>query len=233
MLEDERQKFKEKVLRAKSTDRVMLLKKFVDENLSDLKTKKEKIIFLGKMFGWARGHPGVSCWIIDEAVGCSHGYAKAFLRASSGEIVESGRRRRTLTPLTKQKVLERDNWRCVRCGAKKDLNIHHIIPHVDFSFDDEKVNDLENLVPLCKRCHAATLKGGFTIYRATKAGFWKWVLKSVPGIGRVRARSFYRAGYRTRRDLRGASVDELAKVPHVGLETAKKIKRQIVLATVR
>lgn len=42
MLEDERQKFKEKVLRAKSTDRVMLLKKFVDENLSDLKKEKEK-----------------------------------------------------------------------------------------------------------------------------------------------------------------------------------------------
>lgn len=221
MLEDERQKFKEKVLRAKSTDQVMLLKKFVDENLSDLKTKKEKIIFLGKMFR-------VSCWVIDEAVGCSHGYAKAFLRGN-GEIVESGRKR-SFNLLTKQKVLERDNWQCVRCGAKNNLKIHHIVSCIF-----EKAYNLDNLAILCKKCHLVAHIGGsgFVVYPLTKAGFWKWVLKSVSGIGKVSARSLYRAGYRTRQDLRGASVDELAKVPHVGLETAKKIKRQIILATVR
>ena len=226
MLEDERQKFKEKVLRAKSTDRVMLLKKFVDENLSDLKTKKEKIIFLGKNFG-------VSCWVIDAAVGCHHGYARAFLRALSGEIVESGRERRSssLNLLTKQKVLKRDNWQCVRCRAKKNLNFHHIVPYWF-----KKADNLDNLAILCEKCHRwAHREEGFggTVYRETKADFWKWVLRTVSGIGEVSVRSLYRAGYRTRQDLEEPSVDELAKVPHVGLETAKKIKRQIVLATVR
>ncbi len=52
-------------------------------------------------------------------------------------------------------------------------------------------------------------------------------LVSLKGVGRVRARALYQAGYRTLEDLRAASLAELVKVPTVGVETAKLIKQQL------
>lgn len=49
------------------------------------------------------------------------------------------------------KVLERDEYRCVKCGSSDKLNVHHI--------DGcgrgvkEKNNDLLNLITVCKACH--------------------------------------------------------------------------------
>ena len=37
---------------------------------------------------------------------------------------------------------------CVRCGTKKDLTLHHLIPRA-LGGD----NDLRNLIVLCKTCH--------------------------------------------------------------------------------
>lgn len=43
-------------------------------------------------------------------------------------------------------ALERDNFRCVNCGAKRILCVHHI--------DKNKLNnDVENLITLCRSCH--------------------------------------------------------------------------------
>lgn len=52
-------------------------------------------------------------------------------------------------------------------------------------------------------------------------------LVQLRGIGRVRARSLFNAGYRTLGDLKKASVHELARVPHLGPELAKRIKEQV------
>jgi 5-methylcytosine-specific restriction endonuclease McrA len=49
----------------------------------------------------------------------------------------------------RQIVLERDGYRCVRCGATSHLHIHHIVKRskaIDHS--------TQNLVTLCVHCHA-------------------------------------------------------------------------------
>ncbi|RLF14435.1 MAG: hypothetical protein DRJ97_06270, partial [Thermoprotei archaeon] len=47
------------------------------------------------------------------------------------------------------------------------------------------------------------------------------------GVGRVRARMLYNAGYRSLEDLAKASLRDLVKVPSIGLETAKGILKQL------
>ncbi|MEM3674334.1 MAG: DEAD/DEAH box helicase, partial [Candidatus Methanomethyliaceae archaeon] len=52
-------------------------------------------------------------------------------------------------------------------------------------------------------------------------------LVSLRGVGRVRARALYSAGFRTLEDLRAASPSDLIKVPQIGYETARLIKEQV------
>ena len=47
-----------------------------------------------------------------------------------------------------KRVLERDDWRCQKCGAVKDLQVHHR-KHRSQLGDDS----LANLVTLCAYCH--------------------------------------------------------------------------------
>jgi len=54
-------------------------------------------------------------------------------------------------------------------------------------------------------------------------------LVSLRGIGRVRGRSLYKAGYQKLSNIKLASVQELARVPHIGHELAKSIKGQVEL----
>ncbi len=50
-------------------------------------------------------------------------------------------------------------------------------------------------------------------------------LVRIPGIGRVKARILYDHGYRTLEKLKQARIEELIRIPLIGLETAKKIKQ--------
>jgi len=52
-------------------------------------------------------------------------------------------------------------------------------------------------------------------------------LVELEGVGRVRARSLFNAGYRNLDDLKGASVTDLLNVPLIGPSLAKKIKEQV------
>ena len=52
-------------------------------------------------------------------------------------------------------------------------------------------------------------------------------LASLRGVGRVRARLLYRAGFKSLEDLREASVSELVKVPQIGPRLALSIKEQV------
>ncbi len=52
-------------------------------------------------------------------------------------------------------------------------------------------------------------------------------LVQLRGVGRVRARSLFKAGYRKLADIKRVTEQELAKVPYVGVEIARSIKRQI------
>lgn len=66
----------------------------------------------------------------------------------------------------RRKTLERDDYTCQRCGkhnAKymiekgKELTVHHKIPVSEFKKKEnvnyDKMNDLDNLITLCKKCH--------------------------------------------------------------------------------
>ncbi|MBC7219369.1 MAG: ATP-dependent DNA helicase [Hadesarchaea archaeon] len=52
-------------------------------------------------------------------------------------------------------------------------------------------------------------------------------LVQLRGIGRVRGRNLFRAGYRKISDIERASEQELARVPYIGAEIARSIKRQV------
>jgi helicase len=49
----------------------------------------------------------------------------------------------------------------------------------------------------------------------------------LEGVGRVRGRIIFNAGYQTIPDLKHASIDELTNLPTVGPRLAKKIKEQV------
>lgn len=52
-------------------------------------------------------------------------------------------------------------------------------------------------------------------------------LVSLKGIGRIRARNLYNAGYRNAKDIKKATVEELSKVPAIGRTVAENIKKQM------
>jgi len=49
-----------------------------------------------------------------------------------------------------KRVLERDGWRCPKCGSLKDLQVHHKVRRSQQGHDA-----LANLVTLCAYCHMA------------------------------------------------------------------------------
>jgi 5-methylcytosine-specific restriction endonuclease McrA len=49
-----------------------------------------------------------------------------------------------------KRVLERDGWRCRKCGSLENLQVHHRIKR------SQQGNDaLDNLMTLCAYCHMA------------------------------------------------------------------------------
>lgn len=50
----------------------------------------------------------------------------------------------------RNKVLERDDWRCQWCGAGNDLHVHHLKSRGKLGDDT-----MENLITLCAKCHEA------------------------------------------------------------------------------
>jgi 5-methylcytosine-specific restriction endonuclease McrA len=74
-------------------------------------------------------------------------------------------------------VLKQDNYSCLLCGAKKDverLSIHHILP-ISENWDDRL--DPRNLVTLCNSCHKKTFsrEGMFMKNLMTRVeGSWRF-----------------------------------------------------------
>ena len=48
----------------------------------------------------------------------------------------------------RQRVLQRDGWRCQRCGSLQNLEVHHLRSRSRLGDDAE-----ENLITLCNPCH--------------------------------------------------------------------------------
>jgi len=49
----------------------------------------------------------------------------------------------------------------------------------------------------------------------------------LEGVGRVRGRIMYNAGYKTIEDIKHAPLDELTNLPLIGPRLARKIKEQV------
>ena len=49
----------------------------------------------------------------------------------------------------------------------------------------------------------------------------------LEGVGRVRGRIIFNAGYKTIEDIKHASIEDLTNLPSVGPRLAKKIKEQV------
>lgn len=58
----------------------------------------------------------------------------------------------------KRNVFKRDNYTCQRCGAKKNLEAHHVKEKINFP---ELKYDVENGVTLCHECHKKTDNYGY------------------------------------------------------------------------
>lgn len=58
----------------------------------------------------------------------------------------------------KEKIFQRDNFKCVECGSDKALELHHIIP-----LSEGGLNDDNNLQILCKKCHHRKHKSKYLI----------------------------------------------------------------------
>ncbi len=53
--------------------------------------------------------------------------------------------------IVRKVVMKRDGWKCVRCGSKKNLCVHHITYNHHFA----EHKHLEILETLCELCHKA------------------------------------------------------------------------------
>jgi 5-methylcytosine-specific restriction endonuclease McrA len=50
--------------------------------------------------------------------------------------------------LLRDRVLERDAWRCQECGSSQELQVHHLVKRSQLGDDAEG-----NLMTLCAICH--------------------------------------------------------------------------------
>ncbi len=198
---------------------------YLNENCdSDL--KKDKIISLKEKFG-----DEISTIEIVEAVNCSRSYARQFYIIDG--IVEQKEKRSSLSKKTKDIVLKRDKKSCVACGCTETLEIHHIMPIMGSSV--KILNDPENLVVLCNKCHYLAHSGNYYKGLAYKDhdDFWEWtkntektkiwlILKDIHGIGIKITENIYNR-FKTLEELQKADIRDLNRVPLVNKSIASKI----------
>lgn len=70
------------------------------------------------------------------------------IQQRGGNIKFSNLWHKPFTEQLKQKVKDRDEWRCVICEGETDLHVHHKIPR-----DKGGIHHPDNLVTLCASCH--------------------------------------------------------------------------------
>lgn len=159
--------------------------------------------------------------------------ALAFMEEHSTELLEQPRRRsfsdfdQVLQEMRTVMVLHGwiDEWReeqlLSRLGAEPG-DIHRAVDNADWL--------LHSLGELCKLFDRRETGRQVEILRMRVAsGVSEELLEltTLQGVGRVRARALYSAGYRTIEDVKEAAAERLALVEKIGPSLAKKIKEQV------
>ena len=62
------------------------------------------------------------------------------------------------------KIFKRDDYKCLRCGATKDLTLDHIV-----SVYKEGENSIDNLQTLCRSCNAGKKPEKSIDYRGNRS----------------------------------------------------------------
>jgi len=57
---------------------------------------------------------------------------------------------REVRPEFRRLVMERDGYKCIKCGSTEELHCHHIIPTM---VEPLLSTDIDNCIILCKNCH--------------------------------------------------------------------------------
>ena len=197
----------------------------------DLSTDK-KIIALSNFLSEFRLPLFPTTNIIAKVVGCSVDYVR--------EVDNWRARRGKLSDSVRKKVLERDNFSCVICGAKDKLEVHHIVTPHKFALPEE-ANRLDNLVTLCKKCHYAIHGGHFEssllpykskeeFYEIIKNPFWikLWlaVCKSCHSE-RDRVYQALRNRFKSEIGFKRARIGIMATLPYMTDTLAKRIKDEL------
>ena len=102
-------------------------------------------------------------------------------------------------------------------------DMHRAVDNADWL-----LNALAELSKLFKR--PEMVKQAETLRRRVESGVSEELveLTKLRGVGRVRARALYSAGFRTLEDIKEAPADRLAAVEKIGTAAARKIKEQVV-----
>ncbi len=87
---------------------------------------------------------------------------------------------------------------------------------------------IEELSPVVAKNREVTALANELVERVSK-GIKRELMPivSLEGVGRVRGRIIFNAGFQTIEDLKHASIEELTSLPSVGSRLAKKIKEQV------
>jgi 5-methylcytosine-specific restriction endonuclease McrA len=93
-------------------------------------------------------------WEIDRYRGKEGANDDWYVRRSKGPV-RSQRIRHEVTPPTRHRVYERDQWRCQLCGTAVDQNQNETSPQCDHKIpaDRDGGSQIENLQTLCTRCN--------------------------------------------------------------------------------
>ena len=86
----------------------------------------------------------------------------------------------------------RANERCEQCGAEKQpgvLNVHHLTPY-KFCKNDAEANAPDNLMVLCRSCHAYLHRLGEIVERNEKGQFIEGTREAVimGGLAQIKKR---------------------------------------------
>lgn len=97
----------------------------------------------------------------------------------------------------REPVLQRDRYKCVRCGSTEDLTVHHKDGNGRNMPPDAKNNRMENLETVCRPCHMQIhmpkiRSALYSKYRPYWS--WRWKLKACIACGRS-DRKHERDGY--------------------------------------